>query len=55
MERVMRIFADKNVKHFFLAITAAGGLFILLSQVTVGLFHVEKTAPYGCCWFLCSQ
>ncbi len=42
MERVMRIFADKNVKHFFLAITAAGGLFILLSQVTVGLFHVEK-------------
>lgn len=42
MERVMRIFADKNVKHFFLAITAAGGLFVLLSQVTVGLFHVEK-------------
>ena len=42
MERVMRIFADKNVKHFFLAITAAGGLFILLSQVTVWLFHVEK-------------
>ena len=37
----MRIFADKNIKQSFFAITVAGVCFLLVSQLIVRLFHVE--------------
>ncbi|MDE7332580.1 MAG: HAMP domain-containing histidine kinase [Lachnospiraceae bacterium] len=37
----MRIFADKNIKQSFFAITVTGVCFLLVSQLIVRLFHVE--------------
>lgn len=38
----MRVFADKNIKQLFLSIAAVEGFFLLISQIILWLFRVEK-------------